>query len=162
MLHLSLHWLLLIDNLTYLNQYYYLYIILSQFEFTWIHTYWCKRSPHGVVVNVLDCSISRKQIWPIIFNFWTNTFENGMKSLIPFSNGLNSTTTVLLQGWLWHLLGRSNGRRELNPLLLQVELPPPFWPLLFWVLMWIHENGLDYVWSTKRRMTLKSGKRIWN
>ena len=39
------------------------------------------------------------------------------------------------------LLGRSNGKRELNPFLFQTELPSPFWPLLFWVLVWIHKTG---------------------
>ena len=39
------------------------------------------------------------------------------------------------------LLGWSNGQRELNPFLFQAELPLPFWPLLFWLLVWIHENG---------------------
>ena len=39
------------------------------------------------------------------------------------------------------MLGRFNGQRELNPFLFQAELPPPFWPLLFWALMWIHEDG---------------------
>ena len=38
-------------------------------------------------------------------------------------------------------LGRSNAQRELNPFLSQAELPPPFWPLLFWVFVWTHENG---------------------
>ena len=57
------------------------------------------------------------------------------------------------------LLGRSNGQRELNPFLFQAELPPPFWPLLFWVLVWIHENGTrtarDHVWQREPSMTLK-------
>ena len=39
------------------------------------------------------------------------------------------------------MLGRSNGQRELNSFLFQAELPPPFWPLLFWVLLDSHETG---------------------
>ena len=33
------------------------------------------------------------------------------------------------------VFGRSNGQRELNSFLFQAELPPPFWLLLFWVLV---------------------------
>ena len=40
------------------------------------------------------------------------------------------------------VLGRSNGQRELNPFLFQAELPPTFWPLVFWVLVRICENGV--------------------
>ena len=60
--------------------------------------------------------------------------------------------------YIIYVLGRSNGQKELNPFLFQAELPPPFWPLLFWVLVWIHENGCDYVWSAKRWITLNSSK----
>ena len=60
-------------------------------------------NPHGVVVNMLDCDTvvsefefqSRYNI-----HFQTNALSKGMNSHIPFSNRLNSTTTVLFQGWL--------------------------------------------------------------
>ena len=43
----------------------------------------------------------------------------------------------LIYDIITYLLGRSNGQRELNSFLL----PPPFWTLLFWVLVWIHKTG---------------------
>ena len=36
--------------------------------------------------------------------FRTNALEKDLNLLISLSFGLNSTTTVLLQGWIWHLI----------------------------------------------------------
>ena len=35
-------------------------------------------------------------------HFRTNTLGKGMNALTSPSNGLYSTTTVLLEGWIWH------------------------------------------------------------
>ena len=59
----------------------------------------------GILANVLDCDIkvngselqSRYNL-----HFRINTFGKGMNPLIFLRNGLNSTTTVLLQEWLEH------------------------------------------------------------
>ena len=67
------------------------------------------------------------------------------------------------------LVGRSNGQREVNPFLFPAELPSPFGPLLFWVLLDSHENGTHEImcgarndWSAKREMTLNSSKTNMN
>ena len=54
------------------------------------------------------------------------------------------------------MLGRSNGQRELNPFLF----PPPFWPLLFWVLVRICENGTRLRVAAWTKDEFKSGKII--
>ena len=63
---------------------------------------------HSIEANMLDCDIvvsefeleSRYNV-----DFQTNTLGKGMNPLITrLSYELNSTTSVLLQGWLWHLI----------------------------------------------------------
>ena len=59
-----------------------------------------------MVANELDYDIGvrefKLQSWYYI-HFQTNTLSKSINLLIPTLNyGLNSTTTVLLQGQLWH------------------------------------------------------------
>ena len=56
-------------------------------------------SPYSIMTKVLGCSnLSFKD-----FTFGrVHTFGKGMNPFILASHGLNSTTTVLIQGWLWH------------------------------------------------------------
>ena len=64
-------------------------------------------SPHGVAVYVQDCDIlvdEFKLQWHYGVHFRTNALGKGMNSFIPFSIRLNSTTTDVLQGWLWHYI----------------------------------------------------------
>ena len=61
--------------------------------------------PRGVMVKVMDCGIvvSEFELQSRYYvHFRTNTL--GEKYQPPYlpSYGLNSTTTVLLEGWLWH------------------------------------------------------------
>ena len=58
----------------------------------------------GVMVKVMDCRIvvSKFKLQSLrYFHFRTNTLGKGMSPLIPQQSN-NSTTTVLLEGWLWH------------------------------------------------------------
>ena len=59
----------------------------------------------AVVDNILDCDIKvsefNPQSWYYI-HFWANTLGKVMNFLMPYSYGRNSSTTFLLQGWLWH------------------------------------------------------------
>ena len=55
-------------------------------------------------------------------------------------------------------LGWPNVQRELNPFLFQAELPPLFWPLLFWVLVWRCENGTRSRVAARTKDDFKSGK----
>ena len=55
-------------------------------------------SLHAVVTNIVGYGIIASFISCLIIMF----FVKGMISLIQPSYGLNYTTTVLLQGWLWH------------------------------------------------------------
>ena len=62
-------------------------------------------SPCGIVVNRLDCNIivSKFKLPSCTYiHFWTNILAKGMNLLIPPGYVLNSNTTVLLQGWIWH------------------------------------------------------------
>ena len=55
-----------------------------------------------LIVKVLGCGIVVNEFELQSLNyvhFWINTFGKGMN---PPSHGLNSTTTVLLEEWLWH------------------------------------------------------------
>ena len=61
----------------------------------------CGGVPCGVVTNMLKCDtvVNEFELQPHSYiHFLTNT----MKPHIPASYGLNSTTTVLLHGLLWH------------------------------------------------------------
>ena len=56
--------------------------------------------PRGVMVKELDCRI----VLQSRYYFQTNTLGKGNEPPYPPSYGLNSiTTTVLLNGWIWHL-----------------------------------------------------------
>ena len=61
-------------------------------------------SPHGIVVNVLDCSIviSKFELKSHYFvHFQSNILGEGMDPLIHLCI-LNCITSILLQGWIWH------------------------------------------------------------
>ena len=63
------------------------------------------RSLHGIEGNMLDCDVvvnNSKIQSHYYIHFWANTLMKGINPLIPPSYGLNSTTTVLLEVWLWH------------------------------------------------------------
>ena len=49
----------------------------------------------GIVVSELELQ-SRYYV-----HLWTNTLGKGVDPIYPSSYGLNSTTTVLLKGWIW-------------------------------------------------------------
>ena len=58
-----------------------------------------RRSPWGIVANVLNCNIIVSEFKLKSQNhidFWTNTLEKGMNFLIHSNYELNSTTPVLL------------------------------------------------------------------
>ena len=61
---------------------------------------WCHSA---ILVNALDCGIvvSKFKLQSCYYvHFWANTPGKGMKPSYPPSYGLNSTTTVLLEGWI--------------------------------------------------------------
>ena len=61
--------------------------------------------PWGVMVKALDCGIVVNEFEfqsHYYTHLWTNTLGKGMKPIIPTSYGLNSSTTVLQKGWIWH------------------------------------------------------------
>ena len=63
-----------------------------------------RASPCGILVNMLDYNItvSEFELQSCYYvHFQTNTIGKGIQSPYPSSYGLNSTTTVLLRGWLW-------------------------------------------------------------
>ena len=56
---------------------------------------------HGVVAKMLDYDII--ELLPCYYIFFrANSIRKGMIHHIPRSYELNSITTVLQQGWLWH------------------------------------------------------------
>ena len=60
--------------------------------------------PCCIMTNVLDHNsvINEFKLWSCYgIYFQTNTLEKGMNPY-PLSHGLNITTSVLRQGWLWH------------------------------------------------------------
>ena len=103
---------------------------------------------HWVVVPVWVTSIG--QIEPVDWKTWyhitvcklfvlriiTWIYNCFLRIILTFAFLILSITS-----WRWRLLGRFNVQRGLNPFLFQAELPLPFSPLLFWVLMWTHETG---------------------
>ena len=59
----------------------------------------------GVMAKVLDCEIvvSEFELQSVYYvHFWTNSFGKDMNLSILACNGLNNTTTILLQGWFWY------------------------------------------------------------
>ena len=78
------------------------------FEHTWTlppYTRGNRGSPCGVMVKVNDCRIvvSKFELQSRYYvHFWTNTLRKGKTSPYPPSYGLNSTSTVLLEGWIWY------------------------------------------------------------
>ena len=60
----------------------------------------------GVMTKVLDCGLEVNEFElqsSYCFHFWTNTLLKGMNPrILPPSYEWNSTTIVLLQGWLWY------------------------------------------------------------
>ena len=50
----------------------------------------------------MDGERERKSRKSMLLACLEEDYGKGMNLLIPISYGLNSTTTVLLQGWLWH------------------------------------------------------------
>ena len=64
-----------------------------------------KGCPRGEMVKAMDSGIvvSEFVLQSCYYvHFRANTLGKGMNSPYPTSNGLNSTTTVLLGEWLWH------------------------------------------------------------
>ena len=62
-------------------------------------------SPCGIIAKVQNCSLDVSEFkLPLCYciHFHTNTLGKGMNPLISPSYGLDSTTTVILQEWLWH------------------------------------------------------------
>ena len=62
-------------------------------------------SLHGVVANMLDCNIVVSEFELQFRNyvyFWTNTFGKGINLLVTLHYELSSTSTILIQGLLWH------------------------------------------------------------
>ena len=61
------------------------------------------RIPCGQKVNMLNCNINRVQTPVVLLHSLLNEYpgERHEPSYHP-SHGLNNTTTVLFQGWLWH------------------------------------------------------------
>ena len=63
------------------------------------------RISRGVVANEEDCNVVESKFYLHLSNyihFRIYILWKGMNSLIFASYGLNSTNTVLLQGWLWY------------------------------------------------------------
>ena len=61
--------------------------------------------PRDVMVKVLDCGIVVNEFelqLHYYINFWTDTLGKGNEPSYPSIYGLDSTTTVLLEGWFWH------------------------------------------------------------
>ena len=61
--------------------------------------------PRGVMVKAMDCGIVVREFVVqsrYYVHFRANTLGKGMNPLILPAMGFNSTTTVLLGGWLWH------------------------------------------------------------
>ena len=65
-----------------------------------------EKSLRHVVTNKIDCDVGRSEFELKLHKyvyFRTNTDAKGMNLLITAPNvRLNSTISVLLQGWLWH------------------------------------------------------------
>ena len=64
-------------------------------------------SPHGVVAEVPngDILVSEFELQSHYYvNFQTYTTRKDMNLLLSPAHGLNSTTTILLQSWLRHLI----------------------------------------------------------
>ena len=59
-----------------------------------------EESPYGIMANVMDCNfvVSEFKFQLCYIHLQINTLEKAMNTLVPFIYGLNSTTTVLLQG----------------------------------------------------------------
>ena len=80
------------SDTVYLLKFSYIYIYI------YIYTHTHKGVPHGIVANVLDSDIVVTEFkHAIMFLFGLMPFGKGMN---PSNYGLNSTTTLLLQGWL--------------------------------------------------------------
>ena len=63
--------------------------------------------PHDVMVKALDCRIVASEFvlqLRYYVHFRSNTFGKSMNPTYPSCYGLNSATTVLLEGCLWHLI----------------------------------------------------------
>ena len=61
--------------------------------------------PRGVVANVLDFDIVVIEFElqsHYYVHFQIHTVRKGMNNLIHYIFVLNSTTTVLLEGWIWY------------------------------------------------------------
>ena len=61
--------------------------------------------PCAVMVKALDCGIVISEFELQSYyniHFRTNTLKKGMNPLYPPRYGLNTITTVLVEGWLWH------------------------------------------------------------
>ena len=80
-------------------------LILNDNEIPIAHQYKFLRGCLHVMVKAMDCRIVVREFEPQLryyIHFRTNTLGKGMALSYPPSYGLNSTTTVLLEGWVWH------------------------------------------------------------
>ena len=72
----------------------------------------CQGSLCGVVANVLDCNIVVSEFKlksHYCVDFKINTHGKDIKPSYTPSYMLNSTTTVQLKGWIWHLIPHAGG-----------------------------------------------------
>ena len=72
-------------------------IFLDHLTICWV------RSPHGIMSNVLGCSLEVSEFKLqscCCVHFWTNILGKGINPLIASTMGLNSTTAISIQGWL--------------------------------------------------------------
>ena len=70
------------------------------------------RCPPSIAANIMDCDIVHQLRYYI--HFGANTFEKRMNFLIYVCYGLISTTTVLVQGWLWPYMIHGNDDMPFN------------------------------------------------
>ena len=64
-----------------------------------------RENSHGIMANVMnsDLTLSIFKLQSCCYvNILTNNIEKGIEPPYPPIYRLKSTTTVLLQGWLWH------------------------------------------------------------
>ena len=81
------------------------YTSLSIFIFCYLLKSAFGSSPHCIMAKVLDCSLEvskfKLQLCYYIY-FWTKSpWGKGMNPPYPPGSGLNSTSTILLEGWIW-------------------------------------------------------------
>ena len=95
----------------------YMYVAIqhtfTHFRFTLCYWPELRREyPRGVMVKALDCGIVVSEFelqFHYYLDFHMNTLGKGMNPHpYPPSYGLKSTTTVLLEEWIWHKINQEN------------------------------------------------------